>query len=303
MKTRVSVIIPNLHSLIIDQVLTAIRSQDIDLSQVEVLVVGLDAPGLVQTDDLTRFICTNVPVPPATARNIGAQEAKGEIFCFLDADCIPHRCWLRTLLERYEEPDVSVVGGGVAFPSDSYWRLADNIATFYSYLHTAPPGTRDQLPSLNLSLRREVWERVGPFDERYPRPAGEDADWTTRARLAGYTLHFEPRAFVVHRPARATFRDLWDHAVMFGRYSIKVDERYREVLGLPFVFRHWLSLLLAAPVMALGATVWAFRNRYLWRYFYTFPAVYVAKLGWCWGAFQRLRGRVGWRVHLTMEKP
>ncbi len=37
----------------------------------------------------------------------------------------------------------------------------------------------------------------------------------------------------------------WDDAVMFGRCSIKVDERYREVLGLPFVFRHWLSLLLS----------------------------------------------------------
>ena len=297
---HVSIIIPNLHSPIIDRVLAAVRSQEFDLSQVEVLVVGLDGLGLVRTDGLTRFISTGSPVPPAVARNVGAREARGDVFCFLDADCIPHHRWLHTLLERYGGPDVNIVGGGVAFPSDSYWGLADNIATFYPYLHTAPPGTRDQLPSLNLSLRREVWERVGPFDERYPRPAGEDADWTTRARLAGYALHFEPRAFVVHRPARATFRDLWDHAVTFGRYSIKVDERYWEVLGLPLVFRHWLFLLLAAPVMALGVTVRAFLNSHLWRHLYALPAVYVAKLGWCWGASQRLRGRVVWRVHLTM---
>ncbi len=295
MGVRVSIIIPNLHSPIIDQVLAAVRSQAFDLTQVEVLVVGLDGPGLVQADGVTRLISTGVSVPPAVARNIGARKAKGEILCFLDADCIPHRHWLCTLLERYEEPDISVVGGGVAFSSDSYWGLADNIATFYPYLHTAPPGTRDQLPSLNLSLRREVWERVGPFDERYPRPAGEDADWTTRARLAGYALHFEPRAFVVHRPARATFRDLWDHAVTFGQYSIKVDERYREALDPPFVFRRWPFLLLAAPVMALGVTVRAFRDRRLWRHLHAFPAVYVAKLGWCWGASQRLRGRVAWR--------
>jgi len=299
--TLVSIIIPNLHSPIIDRVLAALRSQAFDLTLVEVLVVGLDRPGLVRADGWTRHISTGVPVPPATARNIGAGEARGEVFCFLDADCIPQRLWLRTLLSRYEDPDVAIVGGGVSFSSESYWGLADNIATFYPYLHTAPPGTRDQLPSLNLSLRREVWEAVGPFDERYPRPAGEDADWSTRARLAGYALHFEPRAVVVHQPARATLRDLWDHAAAFGQYSIKVDKRYWEILGLPFVFRHWLLLLIAAPAMALGVTARAFRDRHLWRYIPTLPAVYLAKLGWCWGASKRLRGQVTWRAPGSVE--
>lgn len=292
----VSIIIPNLHSPIIDRVLAAIRAQEFDLSQAEVLVVGLDGPGLVQSDGLTRLISTRVPVPPSVARNLGVREARGDILCFLDADCIPCHRWLRTLLERYADPSISIVGGGVAFSLNSYWSLADNIATFYPYLHTSPPGTRDQLPSLNLSLRREVWEKVGPFDERYPRPAGEDAEWTTRARLAGYPLHFEPRAFVIHQPSRTTFKDLWNHAVTFGQYSIKVDERYREALNPPFVFRYWPFLLLAGPMMALGVTMRAFRDRHLWRYLYVFPAVYVAKLGWCWGASQRLRGRVFWRL-------
>ena len=294
MGVHVSIIIPNLHSPIIDQVLDAVRSQAFDLTQVEVLVVGLDGPGLVQADGSTRLISTGVPVPPAVARNIGAREAEGGILCFLDADCIPHRYWLHTLLERYEEPDVSVVGGGVAFSPDNYWGLADNLATFYPYLRTAPRGTRDQLPSLNLSLRREVWERVGPFDERYPRPAGEDADWTTRARLAGYALHFEPRAFVVHRPARLTFKDLWNHAVTFGRYSIKVDERYRSVLGQPFVFRHWGLTLLMSPIMAAWVTGRVFGNPHSWKYLHTLPAVFLAKIGWCWGASKRLRGEVTW---------
>lgn len=295
MRTRVSIVIPNLHSPIIDRVLTAVRSQEFDLSQVEVIVVGLDGPGLVKTDGLTRFISTNVPVPPSTARNVGAREAKGEIFCFLDADCIPRQNWLRVLIDRYNDPEVRIVGGGVSFPTSSYWNLADNIATFYAYLDTSPQGIRDQLPSLNLSFRREVWEAVGPFDERYPRPAGEDADWAIRARMAGYTLHFEPQAVVVHCPARSSFRDLWDHAVTFGQYSIKVDERYWGILGLPFVFRYWQLLLLASPLMALWVTVRVFRNRHLWRFLHTFPAIYVAKLGWCWGASRRLRGKVSWR--------
>lgn len=294
MGISVSIIIPNLHSPIIDRVLSAIKTQEFDLSQVEVLVVGLDGPGLVQTDGLTRMISTRVPVPPGIARNIGVQQAKGEILCFLDADCIPQRTWLRVLLSRYQDPDVHIVGGGVAFPPKNYWNLADNIATFYPYLYTSPAGTRDQLPALNLSLRREVWEVVGPFDERYPRPAGEDADWTTRARLAGYTLYFEPRAVVIHHSARVSFKDLWEHAVVFGQFSIKVDQRYQTILGLPFVFKNWLLLLLASPIMAFWVTMRVFRNRALWPFLHTLPAIYIAKLGWCWGASRRLLGQVTW---------
>lgn len=291
----VSIIIPSLNSPLIADVLAALRPQVSAVAwRTEIIVVGKDEAGLVATDNTVRFVDTGHAVPPAVARNLGVEGSRGLIVCFLDADCVPQRGWLRTLLTRYEDPSVDIVGGGVTFPSDEYWRLADNIATFYPYLYTSAAGIRDLLPSLNLSFRREVWDRVGPFDERYPRPAGEDADWIARARLAGLQLHFEPQAVVSHRPARATFRDLWRHAVGFGQYSIKVDERYWEFWGQPLVFRHWLLTVSAAPVMALWITGRAFANRRLWRYLYTLPAVYMAKLGWCWGASKRLRGQVEW---------
>lgn len=299
MKPSVSIIIPNLHSPVIDRVLAAIRAQEFDLSQVEVLVVGQDGPGLVQTDRLISLISTQVPVPPAVARNIGVREARGEILCFLDADCVPDQHWLSVLLSRYNDESVQIVGGGVSFLKSGYWSLADNIATFYPYLSSSPPGTREQLPTLNLSIRRVVWDVVGPFDERYPRAAGEDADWSTRARLLGYTLYFEPRAFVVHLSARSNVKALWNHAMTFGLYSVKVDERYRDILKVPLFLRHWLIILLVSPAMAFGVTVQVFRNKHLWGYLHTFPAIYLAKLGWCWGASKRLRGQVSWYSHMS----
>ena len=294
MSSWVSVVIPNLNSVVVDSTLSALHHQEFDMTRVEVLVVGLDEPGLVQADRLIHKISTGTPAPPAVARNIGAQNAQGDILCFIDADCVPDRHWLRNLVETYDEPDITVVGGGVAFPTERYWRLADNIATFHPYLHTSPAGTRDQLPSLNLSFRREVWETVGPFDERYPYPTGEDADWTTRARLAGHRLRFEPSAVVAHYPPRTTLGNLWRHAVGFGQYSVKVDERYQAALGLPSVFRHWLLVLLTTPVLAAFATGRVLSNRHLGRYAHTSPAIYLAKVGWCWGAAKRLRGQVTW---------
>jgi glycosyltransferase involved in cell wall biosynthesis len=300
MTTHVSVIIPNLDSPVIDRTLSALRGQDFDLSKVEVLVVGLDEPGLVQVDELVSSISTGRPEPPGVARNIGVRESNGDLLCFTDADCVPHPGWLRSLARCHAEPEVTIVGGGVAFPPNNYWRLADNISTFHPYLHTSPPGIRDQLPSLNLSIQRRTWDEVGPFDERYSK-AGEDVDWTTRARLAGHRLRFEPRAVVTHIPQRTTFADLWHHAVGFGQYSVKLDSRYQGVLWKPFVLKHWLLTLLAAPVMAGWVTARAFSQRSMLRYAHTIPAVFVAKVGWCWGAAQRLRGTAAWSRALPSD--
>jgi hypothetical protein len=82
--------------------------------------------------------------------------------------------------------------------------------------------------------------------------------------------------------------------VGFGQYSVKVDERYREVLPRPFLLDHWPLALLAAPLFAAWVTALAFSRRELWRYAHTLPAFYMAKLGWTWGAVQRLRGKVEW---------
>jgi len=69
------------------------------------------------------------------------------------------------LAERFTDPSVMVVGGGVDIRSHNFWTLADNISMFCNYLTSRPPGLRQQLPSLNLAIRRQVFHDVGGFDE------------------------------------------------------------------------------------------------------------------------------------------
>lgn len=284
MTLRLSIVIPNLNSLVVDQTLSAIRAQRFDMNRVETLVVGLDEPGLVKEDAIVRQVSTTGPAPPAVARNIGLDQAVGDIVVFTDADCVPQPDWLAHLTAGYAERDASVIGGAVTFDLTGYWTLADNVSSFHEFLTDRPRGPRPHLPSLNLSARRDALVAAGGFDERYPLPAGEDSDLSYRLRQLGHTLLFEPTAVVQHRPSRSSLTDLLRHAANFGRYSVKLRPHPHGGLGQRLLRHRWLTLA-AAPILATivtGRIFW--RRPSLWAYAHTIPAIYAAKLAWCWGA-------------------
>ena len=285
---EVSIIIPNLHSPVVGQTLNSLAAQTWSGS-VEIIVVGQDRHGLVTERPGLRHVVTSTPVSPACARNLGIRESSGNVLVFIDADCVAEPDWLAQLLAPYANAEVMVVGGSVDFPNDNYWTVCDNVATFHDYLPSNPAGAGVLLPTLNLSARRSVFSHVGEFDEIYPF-AGEDAEFTTRLRLRGYSLQFEPRAKIVHLPAgRQDFRILVRRAYNIGRYSIKVNPRYRQSRGLSGLLQHWWSVLLLSPLLAAGVLMCVvFGNRSGLRYWKTFPVVYLLKCVWCLGAARTL---------------
>ena len=286
---RFSIIIPNLNSPIIHLTIEALLQQCQSEAD-EILVIGLDELGLVKPSALVQFIDTGAPASPAVARNIGIRRARGEVVCFLDADCIPCADWLQRIEQQFQEPTLAVLGGGVDTSQTGFWTICDHVSTFHDYLATASPGTRAQLPSLNLMIRKTVLDQVGGFDERYPRPAGEDADLTTRLRLDGYALRFDPQIAVNHVPNRPTLAAALKHARQLGRYSIKIDPRWRATLHPPLPLRHWSLVLLTAPLLALAVTLGIYQaDRTMQRWWYMAPAIFGLKLAWCWGAAEGMQ--------------
>ena len=282
-----SVVIPNLNSLIIQHTIASLEQQTYPHDDFEVLVVGIDKYNLIRESNLIGFDASDQPLSPAKARNRGAAKTSGEIIVFTDADCIPHADWLQMLAVRFTEPEVTVVGGGVCFQSQNYWTIADNVSMFHDYLATQPPGYRDQLPSLNLAIRRYAFDQIGGFDERYPRPSGEDSDLTIRLRYAGYKLFFEPRAMITHAPPRNRLIDLIRHSYIQGKYSTKIDSRYNEVEGLPKLIRTRLGVILFSPLLGIYTTMKIYMDKeirhHYWKYI---PPILLSKIVWCFGASQ-----------------
>jgi GT2 family glycosyltransferase len=278
---RVSVIIPSLNAPTLGRALAAVAAQTEPPD--EVIVVGRDEAGALRDFPTARFIDTGAPVCAARARNLGMSAAAGEIFLLLDADCIPRPNWLAHHRARHAAGEM-VVGGGVALEGVNYWAQSDNVSMFHEFVPELPAGPRFLLPTLNLSLRREVYEVVGGLDESFPGAAAEDADWTVRIRRAGYRLWFDPAAVVAHSPARATPGDVARHWRNLGHNAVRVRLRYAAEFGTPAGARHawWWRLL--SPAIAAGVTAGVYAKRPLRRYWASLPVVYASKIIYCLGA-------------------
>lgn len=75
-------------------------------------------------------------------------------------------------------------------------RLARRLALVGAWDH-AEPREVDWAVGAALLMRRSVIEEIGGFDESFFMYA-EDLEWCWRARTAGWTIRFEPRAVVRH---------------------------------------------------------------------------------------------------------
>ena len=282
---KASIIIPSLNSPILDQVLAKIKSQTSYELIGEILIIGKDDQQLhKQADDaLVRFIDTGTAVNAAKARNIGIQEAKHPLLIFLDSDCLPQPKWLQEHL-HHQMSGRAVVGGGVAPTGSNYWSLSYNLTLFHEFFSTNSAGEKQYLPTLNLSVQKKVVDTVGLLNESLSR--GQDIEWTTRMKEAGFTPYFEPNAIIFHQHERTTFTAVWQDCARSGHHMRQVRIQYPNLFSGSIVLYHRLLLLLLSPLIASLITIRIilkhlalFKKKWS-----TIPAIYLTKIAWCWGA-------------------
>ncbi len=129
---------------------------------------------------------------PAANRNHGARQAVFEWIAFCDDDCLPEPGWVEALMKALRLGDVDVVEGrttckaGLPGPE---WHAPINLSGGFLW-------------SCNFAVRRELFNKMGGFDERFPFAHMEDCDLHERLRSADATIRFCPEAVVDHPPRR-----------------------------------------------------------------------------------------------------
>ena len=267
---KVSIIIPVIA--INDYIRESVpKMLELDWPDFEIIIFP-DEPDDQNKWPKTRIIASG-KVGPAEKRDLALKYAEGEILAFLDDDAYPKPDWLKISIKHFDNPKVAAVGGPAITPEGDGVLQKVSGAVFESYVGGAGARNRylsignvkevDDWPTVNLLVRRDVFEKVGGFDNTYW--PGEDTKLCLDIIHAGYKIIYEPKAIVYHHRRG----DLLKHFKQIGNYGLHrghFAKIYPETSRKPFYFVPtlldlYLTFLIASS--SLLSTFYCFRFRLL----------------------------------------
>ena len=263
MKPFISVVVPLLNEEpYMERLTRSLLEQDYPHDRYEILMADggstdrtlailadLDAQGRIRVLD-------NPGRTAPAALNVAIAEARGEIVTRVDGHSYVSTDYLSRIVAVMEETGAPVVGGPVRMVADTPFRKA-LVEALYARIAvgSVPYRTltrRALVESLQTgSFRREVLERVGPFDESLA--VVEDLDMNTRIRKAGFALLLDPsiRFWYCPRPSLAA---LWGQIYAVGLVKARILRKHPDIFKWkyagPSVFVILAALALIAAVAA-----------------------------------------------------
>lgn len=212
------------------------------------------------------------------ARNTIKGVCTGDIMAFLDNDTIVDPNWLEEPAKLFKNLKTGIVQANLRLLNDQ--TIPDSIGHCISVLCMPIENSffmdepKEPVPIFGgkgaaLFVRKELFERLGGFDEDYFFYF-EETDLCWRARLLGYEVYFSPNSIVLHKGG-GTFRNgkLLYHrqkntiASMIKCYELKYLLKYLP-LRLLFELAGIFYFLFKKPSLAVGnmkALIWVARNR------------------------------------------
>ncbi len=200
------------------------------------------------------------------ANNLAMERAAGEMFLLVNSDAFLRPGCAQALVECLREhPEAAVAGPRIVHPDGrlqiSCYRFPSPARAVLENLFIASvlPGHPvlgdyrrwghdrerevDWVIGACMLVRREAYEAVGGFDERFFMYA-EETDWQKRMRDAGWTVRFTPRGEVVH----------------VGGGSADPDARFNERMFVSldaYTLKHhgWAGLAVLRAAMVAGCSI------------------------------------------------
>ncbi|HEV2489268.1 MAG TPA: glycosyltransferase family 2 protein [Candidatus Acidoferrales bacterium] len=340
---RITVIVPcRNEEKFLGRCLGSIVRNDFPHDRLEVLVVdGMSEDGtwhIIQGFSrrfpFVRGLRNPKRITPA-ALNLGIQNASGEIIFRIDAHATVSPDYFRLCVETLLDSSADNVGGAMETLPRGSGLVPLAIALSISHpfgvgnssfrITNARPILTDTV--FGGCYRREVFNRIGLFNERLPR--GQDMEFNLRIIKAGGRILLDPRLKSAYFAA-ADLGSFWRHnfhdgqwAVLPFAYSSVVPIRLRHAVPLVFVLTtltvalcSWwylsmrvflYGLLTAYLTLSFGSSAQSAWRARTYRLFFLMPLVFGIRhiaygVGSAWGMIRLLRDaallrRFVWRLN------
>ena len=259
----------------IEECIKALINQEYTKEDYEILIIdGMSTDGtseilekIKKRENVNLKILRNPKGDAASGRNIGIKEGKGEVVAFTDSDAIVYPDWLKNIekyMRRFEkERKIAGVGGPDLLPENQPYKsyvISKIMASSFASGGELNPSTQHimasdemvvkHIPTCNLSVKREVFESEGGFDEAFIK--GQDLEFSTRLSIKGYSFFYTPEIKVRHY-RRRHIRDLAKQIYKWGKAKAAIIKKHgltNPVYLLPvfeicfFLFLFLISFLL-----------------------------------------------------------
>lgn len=236
---RASIIIVTYNNLALTRLCLESVSRNTEYPNVEIIIVdNLSKDGtpdylrqLAELEPSVKVILNDQNFGFAKANNQGIELATGDFIVLLNNDTIVPPGWLSRLLRHLNDPKVGMVGPVTNFVGNEAkievpyftWREMENFAHEHTWQHDLLVSDIHMLAMFCVAIRREVFQQIGPLDERFGIGMFEDDDYSVRIKQAGYRLICAADAFV-HHFGQAAFGKL----IKSGDYDRLFEENQRQ---------------------------------------------------------------------------
>lgn len=194
----------------------------------------------------------------SAGRNAALEVARGDIVVIVDGHCdLDNSRYLADLADAFERSGAACVGRPQPLDVSRASPLQKTIAACRasrlghhpdSFIYSSAERFV-RASSVAVAYRREVFEAVGTFDERFD--ACEDVEFNHRLDQAGLRCFFSPRVQVRYHP-RGTLTGLFRQMIRYGRGRVRLLRKHPDTFTLPgFVPAAFTLGLLLGPVLGL----------------------------------------------------
>lgn len=213
----------------------------------------------LENNDKIRILQYIKPFNFSAINNFAVKHVRGEYVLFLNNDTeVISENWLEKMLECFEDEKVGAVGAKLLYPDGTIQhagvmleekRLAIHAFRTWKEIDVEfdVPREWSAVTAACMMTRKELFEKVGGFDEENLPIAYNDVDFCLKLRKFGFKVLCTPHAKLFHHESASRKSDIFARIINRKRYCKFLEEQNylrkawtREIVEDPFYDKNFI---------------------------------------------------------------